>query len=146
MEEIIVAGGNGSPASDWEGALTDLEAKADADSLDDLHARRRQILPEYAALRALHGNGGKWGDKRKTMLSAIKVRVRNSEPPRGKWTDDSVDDAAHADEQYTRFVDEGIDGATRFFFLDVEMNEITERIKNRETVIYAWSAEARMTR
>jgi hypothetical protein len=131
----------------FDGTLSDLEAKADIPSLQGLHAERRQLLPEYAALRALHGPGNKWDNKRKALLSVIKVRVRMSKPEEyglAKWTDDSVDAVAHADEQYVRFIDEGIEQTARYVDLDTQLSEIAERIEARNSALYAWSAEARL--
>lgn len=142
MPDTIIAGGR---APDFDGALTERESRADVTSLEGLHVERRQILREYKTLRALHGPGDKWSHRRKAMLAAIKVRIRMSSPPNGKWTDAAVDDAAHADEQYIRFVDEGIDSATRYVELDVAMTELAERIDDRKSSMFAYSAEARLT-
>lgn len=143
MSDTVTAGGH-RPIDDYEGEATALESRADIASLEGLHAERRQILPEYAALRALHGPANHWDKRRKAMLSAISVRIRMSTPPNGKWTESAVDDAAHADPQYIRFVDEGIDAATRYFLLDNQMQELNERIDDRRNAMFAYAAEARL--
>lgn len=127
--------------STWGGELTDLEQRASIDSLEDLHVRRRQLLPEYATLRALHGPGNKWDARRKTMLSAIAIRVRMNPPAGIKITDDTVDALAHGDDQYVTFVDEGIASHTRYIVLETEMNELEERIRNREFCLTAYGRE-----
>lgn len=126
---------------------TALESRADVESLDELHAERRALLPEYAALRVLHGQFGKWDNRRKQMLEAIKVRVRMEREAKGeKCTDAIVDAYAHADEQYAAVIDEGITGAARYVELDIRMSEIEERIRNREVSLLAYNAEARLGR
>lgn len=130
-------------ADEWGGDLTALESRADVDSLEDLHQRRRQIMPEYSVLRALHGPFGKWDAKRKAMLCAVKVRVRMAtQTAAQKITEAAIDDEGHADAQYIRVVDEGIDGATRYAMLDMEISEIEEKIRSREIGLRAYSVEA----
>ncbi len=126
----------------WGGELSALETRADADSLEDLHARRRAILPEYAALRALHGGGGKWDNKRKALLEAMKIRARMELTKDGaKTTEAAVDALGHADDQYVAFVDRGIEDATRFVVLETEISEIEEKIRNREIALSVYGKE-----
>jgi len=131
----------------YNGEVTALEARADTASLEGLHVQRRQLLPEYAALRALHGNNGKWDAKRKQLLEALKVRVRiEAQAKNEKVTEGLVDALAHAQDQYIQFIDEGIVGATRYFEVQTAMDEITEQIEARSAAIFAYSAEARLGR
>lgn len=131
----------------WEGDLTPLEQRAELDSLEDLHVQRRQLLPEYAVLRALHGPSGKWDARRKAMLSAIKVAIRIDAATRQeKMTEAAIDDAAHADAQYLSVVDQGIVGHTRYIELDTQVSELQERIDNRTSSMYAYGKEAGLGR
>lgn len=133
--------------SEFDGALTALESRAEIDSLEGLHVERRQLLPEYGVLRALHGPNGKWDAKRKALLEAKKVRARMVCQKNGeKVTEGLIDAMAHADEQYVNFVDQGIVGATRYVELDVAVSEVEERIKGREFALLAYNAEARLGR
>jgi hypothetical protein len=149
MPDTILAGGS-SPQADaesWAGELSALESRAEIDSLESLHVQRRQLLPEYAVLRALHGSNGKWDAKRKQMLEAIKVRVRMEAQQRGeKVTEGYIDALAHADDQYASMIDQAIMGATRYVMLDTEVSEIEERIKSREIELLAYSSEVRLAR
>jgi len=131
--------------TDFSGELTERENRAEVCSLEALHVERRQLMPLYCALKALHGPANNWDKRRKCLLSAIKIRVRMSPAPSGKWTDAGVDDAAHADEQYVRFVDEGIATATQYAELDIRMTEISERIDDRRNGLFLYSAEAKLT-
>lgn len=146
MSDTLIAGGH-TPATDWDGALTSLEARAEIDSLEDLHARRRSLLREYAPLRALHGPGGKWDARRKAMLEATKVQARMDMQKAGeKITESAVDTAGHAHENYIKFIEDGITSATRYVELETEISEIEERIKNRETVLYVFGQEMKLAR
>lgn len=127
----------------WDGALTSLESRAETDSLEDLQLRRRQLLPEYAALRALHGPNGKWDARRKAMLEAMKIKARMALKDAGeKVTEAMVDAYAHADEQYVAFLDAGEAGAIRYVVVDNEVTELQERIEGRRAAIYAFAREA----
>lgn len=135
------------PITDFDGALSALESRADIASLEGLHAQRRQLLPEYAALRALHGANGKWDNKRKAFLEALKVKHRIEAGKRGeKTTDAYVDALAHGDDGYIAFVDQGIAGAVRYVELDVQISEIEEQIRNREICLLSFNAELRLAR
>jgi hypothetical protein len=126
----------------WTGELSALEERADIESLEHLHAERRKLLPEYASLRALHGPNGKWDAKRKAMLEAMKIRARMElTKDGGKTTEAAVDALGHADEQYVRFVDEGVEGATRYVVLETEMSELEELIRNREIALSVYGKE-----
>ena len=128
--------------SDWSGELTDLEARASLDSLQGLQEERRQLLSEYSRLRVLHGPSNRWDNLRKNMLSATKIRARMvCEAGQKKITDSLIDDMAHADEQYIRFVDEGVDGAVKYIEAQNKMDELNERIRNREFSMTAYSRE-----
>lgn len=140
-------GTEASSSASWSGELTALESRADVDSLDDLHARRRQLLPEYASLRALHGSNGKWDARRKQLLEATKVRVRmEAQQRQEKITEAYVDALAHADDRYALVIDEGIAGATRYVELETAVSEIEERIRTREIALLAYNAEVRLAR
>lgn len=134
-------------APEYNGELTALESRADIASLEGLHAQRRQLMPEYSTLKALHGNFGKFDHKRKSLLEACKIRARMEMTQKGeKVTEAAVDALGHADQQYVDFIDEGIVGATRYVELETMMSEIEEQIRNREICLLSFNAEARLAR
>jgi hypothetical protein len=146
MPDTIMAGGH-SPANDWAGELTDLESRADISSLEGLQQERRQLLREYAPLKALHGNFGKFDNKRKSLLEACKIRARmEMQQKNEKTTEAAVDALGHADPQYIAFIDEGIVGATRYIELETAVTEIEERIRNREICMLAYNSELKLAR
>lgn len=127
--------------------VREIEERAGIDSLGDLHARRRQLLIALAPLAALHGPFGKWDDKRKQMLEAMKVKARMGLTTEGvKITESLVDATAYADEQYARFVDDGISGHIDYLNMNAQMQEIVERISSREAELYVYGKEAGLAR
>lgn len=124
-----------------------IEQRAEVDALGFLHAERRQLLVQLNPLRALHGPGGKWDSKRKALLEAMKVKYRMAFAEAGqKATDAAVDANAHADEQYVRFVDEGITGHIDYLRLQNDYDELTERIRSREIELLAYNGELKLAR
>lgn len=129
------------------GDCTALESRAEIASLEGLHHERRVLLPEYAALRALHGPNGKWDNRRKALLEGLKIRARmEAQQRQEKTTEAYIDALAHAEPQYLALIDEGIDGATRYVMLDIAVSEIEERISSRQTELLAYNNELRLAR
>lgn len=124
-----------------------IEFKADIDSLEALQHQRRQMLPVYLKLKALHGPFGMWDHRRKAMLEALKIQaIMEAQKAGSKYTDKTIDAAAHASVAYEQFLDEGTASRIEFLRMDVEMDEIVERIRSREFELTAWSAETRLGR
>jgi hypothetical protein len=144
----IVAGGYGSTPDDLTDAQTSaLESRAEVESLDELHHRRRAIVDFIAPLKALHGPFGTWDAKRKQLLEALKVRHRMDLSAQGvKVTEAMVDAYAHADEQYARFLDESEAGKIDYIRTQTRLDEIDERIRSREIGLLAFNAEMRLAR
>lgn len=124
-----------------------VEERAEVDSLGDLQARRRAVLVNLAPLKALHGHNGIWDDKRKALLEAMKVKHRMNANEAGvKVTDSAVEAAAYADEQYARFIDNGIAARIDYINLQNELDEITERIESRQTELLVYNSEVKLAR
>ncbi len=146
MTDTLIAGGHRPIDEGFTGELTERENRADVTSLEGLHAERRQLLPEYAKLKALHGPNGKWDAYRKALLEALKIRHRAALTKSGeKITEAYIDALAHGDDQYVTMIGEAIDQATRYVELDTRMAEIAERIDDRKSSLFCYSAEARLT-
>jgi hypothetical protein len=134
---------------DTDGVLVarDIEDKAGIESLEQLHSLRRQLLPEYKTLKALHGPFGKWDFRRKARLEAAKIQARIDVSKTGeKYTEAMIDTMGHADAGYIQFIEDGIDGATRYVEVETEMNELAERVESRIAELYAWGKEAGLAR
>lgn len=131
----------------WGGELTALESRADIDSLEDLHERRRQIVAANKRLVALHGNFGLFDNFRKKMLECEKVRVRMDLTAKGvKTTETMIDAEAHASEPYARFLDTALDEKIEHIRVSNELSEIEERIRARELALTAYSRELALAR
>lgn len=129
---------------DW---ITPLESRAGVDSLDMLHHQRRRVMERLAPLKALHGSFGKWDARRKHLLAAIEVRVRRRlEAAGGKVSAQQVEAEAHADPGYEAVIDEGIEQAAQYHRLQVELEEIEEKIRSREIALMAYNQELRLQR
>jgi hypothetical protein len=126
---------------------TPLESRADVEPLEALHAQRRQIVGQLAPLRALHGPGGTWDARRKQMVEACKIRARMAARERGeKVTETYIDAEGHADPQYFAFLDQAERDKIEYVNLDNQVQELEERIRNREFSLTAYSAEIRLGR
>jgi hypothetical protein len=127
--------------------VREIESRAEVDSLGFLHAERRALLVNLNPLRALHGPGGKWDDKRKQMLEAMKVKARMALTDAGqKTTEGMIDALAYGDEVYARFIDDGIAGHIQYLSLQNEYDELAERIRSREIELLAYNGELKLSR
>ena len=52
----------------------------------------------------------------------------------------------HADEQYVRFLDEGIAGHIDYLRLQNDVDDLNERIRSRELEILAYNSELKLAR
>jgi phage gp46-like protein len=122
-----------------------VELRAEVDALGDLHARRRQLLLTLAPLKALHGHNGIWDDRRKQLLEAMKCKHRIAFAEAGhRATDAAVEANAYADEQYERFLDDGIAARIDYITQQNAMDELNERIRSREIELLVRNAELKM--
>lgn len=127
--------------------VREIEERANVMPLGDLHERRRKLLTTLAPLKALHGHGGIWDDKRKALLEAMKVRARMTMAERNiKATDQSVEAAGYSDPQYEQFLDQGISDRIQYIMLANELTEIEELIRDRELGLAVYNSELRLGR
>lgn len=134
------------PGSDGVVFGTDLERRADVDSLDRLHDERRKLYRQYAKIIALYGPFGIFDDRRKQILEALKTRYRAER--RGgaavKVTNDEINELAHADPAYGKFLDEALDEKIRYLQVWNRISEINELIQSRAIALSAYKAELRL--
>lgn len=129
--------------TDWAGELTALESRADTDSLEGLHQRRRALVYANAKLVALYGSFGMWDDHRKRMVEAMKVKARMelSAGSEKKPTEGAIDATAYASEQYGRFIDDALDEKIEYLNVMTQLDEIAEKIRSRELALVAYAKE-----
>lgn len=125
-----------------------LEAKAGLANLDELQASRRALMHELAPLQARHGKSGVWDAWRRQLRGAIAAELRAGwkKEQWGTPTKDAVEDRACADPRYIEAVEKGEREIVRMLRLETQVLEINEAIKDRDSTIWAWGSEARMTR
>lgn len=126
-------------------SLEALEARAGLESLDALQARRRTISDRITALEAVHGPGGIWDERRRSLRGVIATELREHLRMEGrKVTEAEIEDASNADPRYIAFLDSGLEERIEYLTLKTQRDEITERIKNREFAMLAYNAETRL--
>jgi hypothetical protein len=127
--------------------LRAVEARAEVDSLGDLHQRRRVLLEQLAPLAALYGPFGIWDARRKQLLEAMKVKHRMLLSQEGtKATETMIDALAHADDQYARFLDDSYESKIEWIRMDNELTELVERIDSRITELHVYGKELSLAR
>jgi hypothetical protein len=122
-----------------------LEARAGIENLDALQARRRKIAEKITALEAVHGPGGIWDERRRSLRGVIATEIREHLRDEGrKVTEAEIEDRSNADPRYIAFLDAGLDERIEYLTLKTQRDELTERIKNREFALLAYNAETRL--
>lgn len=150
MPDTLIARGPVTTADipvQWDGALSSLEAKADTDSLEALHQRRRELIDANAPLIARYGSFGLHDDYRKSFVECEKLRARRDLAERGvKATEGMVDAEAYGSDAYAKFLDNALAEKIEYLRAQNEIDEINEKIRSRELAILAFNAEARLAR
>lgn len=124
---------------------TDLERRADVDSLDRLHDERRRLYRQYGKLIAMYGPFGIFDDRRKQILEALKTQARAEQRAAGgKVTNDEINELAHANPRYQAFLDTALDEKIRYLQVWNRISEINELIQNRSIALSAYKAELRL--
>jgi hypothetical protein len=121
--------------------LSDLEARAQVDSLERLHHRRRVLLRRLGKLKALYGPFGLADSYRKQMRAVIATEIRALLPKGQRLTKDELDDRAMADPRYIALLDTQVDGSIEYSRLQNRVTEIEELIRNRDLAIQAYNKE-----
>lgn len=124
-----------------------LESRADVDSLDLLHAKRRALVEQLNPLKAMYGPFGLFDDRRKQMVEACKLRAYAALTAAGEKTPEwRVESEAYGDEQYQRLLDEAMGQRIQYLTLENAVKECEERIRSRELELTCYAAELRLQR
>jgi hypothetical protein len=134
--------------STWDGELTALEARAEIDSLNDLHQRRRALVEQNAGLIARYGSFGLHDDYRKSFVETQKVRARMelSKEEGVKITEARIDAEAYGSDAYADFLDNALAEKIEYLRVQTMIDEIAERIRSREIALLAYNAELKLAR
>lgn len=115
----------------------DYEDKLSISHLDELHARRRELVRDVAHLRAAHGPFGKFDPMRKAKVSAYQ-KIARAKKKENKWTDKDVDAEAHTHDGYVKWLTDQLNEHAEMINIENEIREIDDRIM-RETALIGWS-------
>lgn len=125
--------------------VSELEERLGIESLEALHAQRRELVQKSARLRALHGHDGLFDAYRKQFQEALEVDHRARLEKGGtKVTEKMVEAAAYADERYEQVITRGIQDREEWIIVSNELKEIEERIADRTMQMSVFNSEARL--
>lgn len=134
-------------ATQWDGALTELEARADIESLEDLQQRRREIVAKYAPLAAKFKGGTTAGSdsarKRHRALVAKRILLTAGDKAPSEV---ALERMANADLEHIQFCENLERDFARFIILENDIADITERIRSREECLRVYRAELGLER
>lgn len=115
-----------------------LNYRALIDTLETIDLQRAPLVARY-------GPGGTFDADRKTLLCTIREAIRLERAQRSeKTTEAALDDAAHADEAYRRYLDQAYDERTKLAELDAARTALDYRISFARAAIYANAQLARV--
>lgn len=127
-----------------------LEARAEVESLEQLHHERRELIKEWKPLAAKFkgGQSASADTKRKQHRATVMTRIRaGMETKDGKEPSETMlERMANAEPEHKAYVAQLDAEYERYLELDNEISEINERIRNREICLNVYNAELRLSR
>jgi hypothetical protein len=127
--------------------MTALENRAEVEPLEGLHEQRRTLIRTLAPLKAQHGSYGLFEARRKQMSRACMVRARMDIIKRGeKPTEAMVESEALCDPQFVSFLEQAERDRIEYIVQQTSLDELEERIRNREIALQCYNGELRLTR
>ncbi len=119
-----------------------LEERAEVDSLELLHTKRRALIEQNGKLLAMYGPFGMFDDRRKRMVEAMKIKARMDLNNEGaKTTESMVDARAYGSDEYERFLDTALAEKIEWLRVSTSLDDLAERIRDRELGISAYAKE-----
>jgi hypothetical protein len=119
------------------GIRRDIEESHGAEPMDKLLAEYDAIVEDWAEGGALFGAGGFANDIRKKVLSLVMLRIRDELIAKGEKppTEKVLDALAHADKQYTEWLDRHVIKRAEWLKLDVEKSQIEMRANRGQSML-----------
>lgn len=122
-----------SPA---EQMRADMELSNGAEPLDELLAELDKTEATWAEGAALYGPGGLFDAQRKAKLCVIGVELRDMLTKNGgKVTEASIDQMAHADDGYLKFLDEHERLRGDWLLLNAQRDAIMLRVQRGQALL-----------
>ena len=125
-----------------------LESRAEVESLEEMQAERRRILPDYAKLAAKFkgGNQASADTKRKQHRALVMKRIRADMKVEKDPSEEMLERLANADVEHIAFCESLERDFIEYTLLEFKITEIQERIRSRETELNCYNSELRLTR
>lgn len=127
--------------------LRELESRIGIDHLDELQARRHELVRDVAGFRAKYGPFGSADNLRKIELSRIAAIIRAAAVRDGvKLTEAAIQEAAHADARYVEHVTRATNERAEHAILEDQIQAIDERIMRGQALARFAASEAMLAR
>lgn len=122
-----------------------LEAKMGLPAVEVLLAERDELVRQVAPLRAKHGSFGTFDALRKIELATIGAvhRAKAVEADK-KITEAALDELAHADWRYVKFISEGTQEKAEWVVIENKIQAINDTILRANAVARYLAAEAHL--
>jgi hypothetical protein len=124
-------------------AFADAQARAGVPDLDTLHARRRTLVNDHAALLAESRNKSLVDARRKELLALCALEVRDEMDAQGaKYTEAKIDACAHTHPRYRAWLDEQFIRQAKALVVENELQEIEDTVYRGNHVMRMHTTEA----
>lgn len=133
----------------FEELVKPLEARAGVDSLEELQAERRKLLPRFAELAGKFKGGASASadTKRKQHRALVSKRILASWPDGQKEPSEAaLERMANSDIEHLAYVESLERDFTEYVLLEYRITEIAEKIRSRETELLCYNGELRLSR
>lgn len=125
--------------------LAEIEDRLGVRPLEELHAKRRELLEQIAPLRSLHGPFGLFDAQRKILLATLAMKARAiAVRENSKVTEAALTDLSHASPEYAEAITTATLERSRLTMLEAKVQDIEDEIRRSDAVIRYLSAEARL--
>ncbi len=124
--------------------LTDVEERASVDNLDELQARRRKIVAEFAPLAAQFKGGTTAGSdsaRKRHRAGIMKLILVEQFKVEKAPSEVALERMANADERHMKFCDDLEKRFAKYVVLENDIADVTEQIRNREECLRVYRAE-----
>jgi len=127
--------------------MGEVEHRLALQPIEELNAERDVLVRRASRLWARHGPGGTWKEAERKAKLAILSALRRAQLIQAgapKATEASLDEWAHASQEYMAFITDAITEREELYQLEGEIGNI-DRIVNRQQAIARYlSAEVRL--
>lgn len=124
-------------ATDRPANRYDMETSFGVQPIEEIQSQLEQTTEEWSKGAALYGSFGFAEHVRKKVLALALLRIRNLFLNRGEKapTEKILDAMAHADKDYTRWLDQQIIDRANWLRLDDTGDQLRERIRRDDALI-----------